>query len=229
MLTNKLKIENKRVRRKLLKRARRGLRNRSRQGIERHIASFLGSEYPLIGNQIPGVHSHRIQKALNKSAYLSEVVFGRLLIKAEITNFFPNALLLNRFYGDFVFPNEGIVVEVDGSIHQKEDVKIKDARKTMWLERFGYKLFRVSSKDVEGMERIIEILKKELKVKTVDSGSNIRQGAAALPPALRSRKYAAVTSNKPIIKNTVIKPNVEGKRKIGVTVLINGKRMWFKK
>ena len=53
------------------------------------------------------------------------------------------------FYIDFAFINEKVAVEIDGSQHTLNDVKEKDKRKDKKLLSEGWRVFRITSKQVK--------------------------------------------------------------------------------
>ncbi len=172
-------------RNKLKKRCKRVVRHRYRVLIEAEIKRDLGEKYGEIGGAMPPVFVQKFQMQLNKKCWKSERLFIEKLVSNGIDNFFPNSVLLNRFFGDLVFPEEGIVVELDGSIHKKEDIKKRDERKDYWLTYFGYIVMRVASDDLGASDKAIADLKENLKVHKLIKQSQIR--AELMPPKFRKR------------------------------------------
>lgn len=84
------------------------------------------------------------KKELNKSNFRSEREFERYLRDNRCFGFRKNLPLMNRYFGDFVWPSRMVVVEVDGAIHKEERAKKHDARKDQLLGEFGYTVFRVN-------------------------------------------------------------------------------------
>jgi very-short-patch-repair endonuclease/transposase-like protein len=50
---------------------------------------------------------------------------------------------------DFAFEHKMIDLEIDGSTHELEKVKIKDKRRTSYLESLGWKVYRIKVKDLK--------------------------------------------------------------------------------
>lgn len=55
---------------------------------------------------------------------------------------------IDRFIVDFYCPSEKLIVELDGSIHDIDSVKKRDAMREKHLEGLGYKVVRVQNDDV---------------------------------------------------------------------------------
>jgi very-short-patch-repair endonuclease len=52
-----------------------------------------------------------------------------------------------------------LIVEVDGGQHSREEVEARDARRTKWLEREGYRVLRFWNNQVLAeMEAVIETI-----------------------------------------------------------------------
>lgn len=65
---------------------------------------------------------------------------------------------IGRFIADFYCHRAKLVVEVDGGVHDKEDVKKNDAEKEDFLANTGYAILRFSNEDV--MRNIETVLEK---------------------------------------------------------------------
>jgi len=57
--------------------------------------------------------------------------------------------VLHGFIVDFYCPAMRLALEVDGSVHDHEDVQSADAERTNILEGFGIRVLRVTNDDVE--------------------------------------------------------------------------------
>ena len=49
---------------------------------------------------------------------------------------------------DFVCHQSRLIVEVDGGVHAIDDVAWRDARRDEWLKARGYRVIRLSNRDV---------------------------------------------------------------------------------
>jgi very-short-patch-repair endonuclease len=61
---------------------------------------------------------------------------------------FRRQMPIGNFIVDFACPAARLVVEVDGSQHGHGDVLLRDANRTAWLEREGYRVLRFWNNDV---------------------------------------------------------------------------------
>lgn len=127
---------------KLKLRCRKKIKFKSVVREEREIRNVLGKDYSLIGNQIPLKLINKYRDILNNTAWKSERLFIEKLCQRGVVDFFVNHPLLNRFFADVFFHSLKVVVELDGSMHLKPEVRAKDERKDYWLGRFGYRIYR---------------------------------------------------------------------------------------
>lgn len=58
-------------------------------------------------------------------------------------------VLLHGWIVDFLFAKERVVIEVDGSVHNKPEVKERDRIKQESLERNGYRVVRVTNNEAK--------------------------------------------------------------------------------
>ena len=64
---------------------------------------------------------------------------------------------------DFFIPQANLCIEIDGGIHDVEEVKIKDTNKDAFLKRNGIHVLRFKNCEIENeIEKVIEMIKKEL-------------------------------------------------------------------
>lgn len=52
-----------------------------------------------------------------------------------------------RYVVDFAFPTLKLIVEVDGSSHDTATAKAKDAERTKWLKKQGWRVVRCRNED----------------------------------------------------------------------------------
>lgn len=81
------------------------------------------------------------RKELNGKQFPSEIWFLRLLEKNGFCGFKRNVCLGERFFGDFVFREQKIVIEIDGASHVGKEGY--DAERDELLSYLGYRVFRV--------------------------------------------------------------------------------------
>ena len=59
---------------------------------------------------------------------------------------------------------EKLVIEIDGSIHEEESIKIKDKIRQKDLEELGLKVIRFSTKEImQNLESVLKTIEKNLK------------------------------------------------------------------
>lgn len=97
---------------------------------------------------------------LNSARFPSEVKIATTFDKAGISGFVQNGPLMNRWFGDFVFYEQKVVVEYDGAHHKEPDQKAKDEFKDWALALMGYQVIRWNKKTcisvaVEGLKKIL--------------------------------------------------------------------------
>ena len=74
---------------------------------------------------------------------------GRRLAGAK----FVRQMVIGPYIADFAARSHKLVIEVDGDTHSDQS---RDARRTAWLERQGYRVLRFSNSDVMGnMESVL--------------------------------------------------------------------------
>jgi len=56
---------------------------------------------------------------------------------------------LGPYVADFLCHRASLVVEVDGGVHTRTDVALRDMARDAWFETQGYITLRVSTRDVE--------------------------------------------------------------------------------
>ena len=78
--------------------------------------------------------------------------------------FIPQCVLLRKFIADFCCHELGLVIEVDGSIHQLAKVKAKDRYRTKILNENGYRVIRFSNSVVlQNTYSVIKHIEREIR------------------------------------------------------------------
>jgi len=68
---------------------------------------------------------------------------------------------VGQFIVDFYCHEKTLVIEVDGGIHNEEDVKERDENREFELKNFGLKIIRITNEEIEqDIDGILEKLKK---------------------------------------------------------------------
>lgn len=95
---------------------------------------------------------------------ISEQRFAKSLISHNLNGYIRNMPLYNRFFPDFVWKHEKVIVEIDGPTHLDPKQKAKDERRDQFLISQGWKIFRLAIPfNRSQLEVFITSLKKDLK------------------------------------------------------------------
>jgi len=184
----------KKVAKKLRKRSGRGLRSRTYFGIEEMIKTKLGPKYGELPPPLPLDTLTKFQRSLNEKSFKSERLTIESITKAGITNFYPNAPLLNRWFGDLFFKDDNLVVELDGPSHKLPERMEKDRIKDNWLLEFGYQVIRVDMTHPKSQAEILHYLTRRLKHPSIQVrafGKLVAGGLVKAYPPRREQKQAA--------------------------------------
>lgn len=100
---------------------------------------------------------------LNRSSFQSEVALEKKLREFCRANkirirFRKNFPILNKFFGDFVSVHHRFIIEVDGSIHKKPEVRKKDLERDKVLLMAGWKVFRIGFPSFNGIDQVFKWL-----------------------------------------------------------------------
>ena len=83
-------------------------------------------------------------RRLRKEPTRAEQHLWKALRKIEEAHFRRQAPL-GPYIVDFVCHRSRLVIEVDGGVHELEEVQARDAERTVWLEGRGYSVLRFSN------------------------------------------------------------------------------------
>lgn len=101
-----------------------------------------------------------VAKNLQKNTPKSEVWFYKYLEDAQLSDYFKKNVPLCGLIPDLSSIELKIVIEVDGSIHNRPDIIRKDARNTERYNRAGFRVLRVKHGDEEQALEVLKIVKK---------------------------------------------------------------------
>lgn len=99
---------------------------------------------------------------LNKSAHKSERKFEIKIKESNIEKkivFIKNRPILNVYFADYYCEQFGLVVEIDGSIHDKDSVKLKDEKRDEIFRKIGLKVVRIKHPSWDGFDNLLDFLK----------------------------------------------------------------------
>jgi very-short-patch-repair endonuclease len=89
------------------------------------------------------------RKELRSSATMPEKKLWLYLKKRQMCGYkFRRQYGIDKFVIDFYCPQLKLAIEVDGSIHKKNDVKEHDRERQIYIESYGIIFLRISNRDV---------------------------------------------------------------------------------
>lgn len=94
-----------------------------------------------------GLFADRLRENMTYAEILLWEHLQRVMHKWGV-DFKAQGVVGNRFIADFVAYEQRLIVEVDGSIHNRRAIKRKDAYRTEVLTRLGYRIIRFTNKAV---------------------------------------------------------------------------------
>jgi len=103
-------------------------------------------------------------KKLRNNVTATEIIlWGRL--KERFTGMkFRRQHPVSFYIVDFYCHSAKLVIEIDGSIHDLEEIKVKDEIRQKDLEALGLKVIRFTTNDIlDDLESVLESIEKNLK------------------------------------------------------------------
>ncbi|MCH8519003.1 endonuclease domain-containing protein [Candidatus Gracilibacteria bacterium] len=121
-----------------------------------------------MGRKIPDIIK-QVARDLRKNMTIGECQFWntvksekigiRMNRQAPIYLFTENSGLDRYIIADFYCPEKKLIIEIDGSIHHREDVYLLDREKENFLSQTGYQVLRFTNAEVQkSMKVIIETI-----------------------------------------------------------------------
>jgi very-short-patch-repair endonuclease len=102
-------------------------------------------------------------RKLRKAGNLSEVLLWKEIRRKKLGVEFHRQVPIDDYIVDFYCHELFLAIEVDGSIHDLEDVKLNDIKRQNELEKLGVKFIRFENFDVKNnLEFVIRDLKKKV-------------------------------------------------------------------
>ncbi|MCD6069116.1 MAG: type restriction enzyme [Bacteroidetes bacterium] len=86
-----------------------------------------------------------------------KIVRNRKLLNLKIRRQHP----IGPFFADFYCHELLLVIEIDGSIHESEEIKKRDKRREQYLLQEGFRVLRFTNEDVLFNSQVIEETIKE--------------------------------------------------------------------
>lgn len=78
----------------------------------------------------------------------TELLLWEVIKDDQLGVHFRPQQVINRWTVDFYCAQLKLIVEVDGSIHLKESIQVRDEIRDKWLKDAGYLVFRIKSPSV---------------------------------------------------------------------------------
>jgi very-short-patch-repair endonuclease len=95
---------------------------------------------------------------LNENLPRSEIWFDGLFKSHYLYDKFRKNQIIGNYIVDLLCIDNKIVIEIDGSYHERKDQKIKDWYKEQNLKKKGYTVIRVLDNNIESYNNCIKML-----------------------------------------------------------------------
>ena len=119
------------------------------------------SSYGVIRNQRINPKKLELARQFRKNPTESEDAVWQMLRNRQIKNLkWRRQQVIDGFIADFYCAELNVVLEIDGSIHEDEEVIEYDAFRTSVFEERGIKVFRLKNEDcdIQHLTELIEII-----------------------------------------------------------------------
>ncbi len=105
-------------------------------------------------------------KTMRNKPTEAEALLWDVLSNKKLDNHkFRRQHIVGSYIADFICLKKGLIVEIDGLIHQLPENKASDEERTKWLNEQGYRVVRFTNDEVlSNLDDVLERLKEALKV-----------------------------------------------------------------
>ncbi|REG89062.1 vitamin B12 dependent-methionine synthase activation domain-containing protein [Winogradskyella sediminis] len=105
-------------------------------------------------------------KTMRNQPTEAEALLWDVLRNKQLDNYkFRRQHIVGSYIADFICLKKGLIVEIDGLIHQLPENKATDEERTKWLNEQGYRVIRFTNDEVlSNLDDVLEKLKETLKV-----------------------------------------------------------------
>ena len=105
-------------------------------------------------------------KSMRNQPTEAEALLWDVLSNKKLEGYkFRRQHIVGSYIADFICLKKGLIVEIDGLIHQLPDNKSSDEERTKWLNEQGYRVVRFTNDEVlSNLDDVLERLKNTLKV-----------------------------------------------------------------
>ena len=103
-------------------------------------------------------------RKLRKARNLSEVILWKEIKRKKLGVEFHRQVPIDDYIVDFYCHELMLAIEIDGSIHELEDVRLSDIKRQDELEKLGVNFIRFENFDVKNnLEFVLRDLKKKIE------------------------------------------------------------------
>lgn len=94
----------------------------------------------------------------------AEAILRNYVRACNLGHKFLYQYIIGQFIVDFLCPDCKLIIEVDGGYHSESIQEFDDEKRTLWLEKMGYKVLRISNEHIIGdIDSVIKEIKKYLQ------------------------------------------------------------------
>jgi len=105
----------------------------------------------------------RAKKLRNNVTNEEMILWGMLKDKFPTVKFRRQHPISN-YIADFYCHSQKLIIEIDGSIHDIEEVKMNDAQRQKDLENLGLRIIRFTNKEIRNnMNTVLQSIEKNIK------------------------------------------------------------------
>ena len=105
-----------------------------------------------------------LAKKLRNNVTNEEMILWGMLKEQFPTLKFRRQHPISNYIADLYCHSEKLVIEIDGTIHNLEEIKINDEIRQADLEAFGLKVIRFTNNDVRNnIEQVFQIIEENIK------------------------------------------------------------------
>lgn len=133
----------------------------------------------------------KFAESLNADLPKSEVWFLKQLKfrEIELRNFKQNQEF-NGYIPDFINEKDKIIIEIDGSIHQRPDIIEKDKKKDKLYKSKGYEVIRIVAYDGQSLKKGLNKLFRLIRQKNQDSSKKYESNRRKKNFVNRTKAYS---------------------------------------
>ncbi|KAA0205551.1 endonuclease domain-containing protein [Candidatus Uhrbacteria bacterium] len=105
-----------------------------------------------------------LRRELRKGQTTTELLLWDRLRSSKLGVKFRRQFGIGSYVVDFYAPRARLVIEVDGSIHELEEIRVKDVERQKDIEALGLTFLRFTSQEITGnMEAVLRTIRATLQ------------------------------------------------------------------